>query len=395
MVKLRGSVYYAILYVPDETGKKKNKWIKLEGCKSEKAAKTEEARLKAELSKPHAVIANKQTLKDYLEQWLLASRPRLQNKTYETYEVMIRIYLIPELGYITLAKLTPDHIEGAYARLINRPRLRRNSAERQTLSATTVVNCHRILNAALNRAVKHRRLGWNPASVVHPPKLDKNEIHPWGVEEIVSLMNTARTDGSPYYIPIFLALTTGLRRGEILALRWADLDLEKRMLTVDQAIEQTKEHGIQFKDPKNKPSRRTIMIPSVLVEALKEYRLVQKQRMLKKNIVQTDYCYLCCWSTGEPLSPAAFSVGFGRYLQRLGLPRMRFHDLRHSHASILIALEVPTKAISSRLGHGGSKITMDVYGHLLKGVEEGLVDKLDRQIRGVMGEDKHSQQETG
>jgi integrase len=185
-------------------------------------------------------------------------------------------------------------------------------------------------------------------------------------------------------MPVVLAVTTGMRRGEALALRWRDLNLEARSLSVAQTLEET-EAGLAFKAPKTEHSRRTITLPLLTAEVLKRHRVRQAEHRLRAGKAYADGDLVCCNELGEPLSPHHVSQVFAKLALRLNLP-IRFHDLRHSHISHLLAAGVHPKVASERAGHASVSITLDVYSHLIPGMQEDAANRIDAALRAHLQE---------
>jgi integrase len=193
-------------------------------------------------------------------------------------------------------------------------------------------------------------------------------MQPVDEERAASLIEAA--ENTEMFLPMLIGFCTGIRRGEALALRWADLDLESARLTVNQSLTQTREGGLLFKSPKNKSSRRTIALPPVLVDALKEHRAKQQKTRELFGPDYPNYDLVLPLQDGTPWPPDRFTDAYTAFARRNGAKGIRFHDLRHTHASELLRRGTPIKTVSKRLGHSTSKITIDTYGHLMDGDDE-------------------------
>jgi integrase len=195
---------------------------------------------------------------------------------------------------------------------------------------------------------------------------------------LLSLLGESRL-----YMPVMLAVTTGLRRGELLALRWANIDLATGTITVVQSLEQTKE-GLRFKSPKTHRSRRSIALPAITVEALRSHRVNQAKERLSLGPVYVDHDLVCPRPGGAPWPPDMFSTAFAAFVRRSGMKPFRFHDLRHSHASHLLRAGVHPKIVSERLGHSTVGITLDTYSHVLPGMQKDAVRLLDAALTAAI-----------
>ncbi len=248
-------------------------------------------------------------------------------------------------------------------------------------SARTVHHAHRILFQALRQAVRWQLLMSNPAEAVTPPKPQPVEIAVLDEAQVGTLLRSAQS--TRLYGPILVAVTTGLRRGEIFGLRWRDLDLDKGRLTVAQAIEQTRA-GLAFKAPKTKRSRRVVTLPSVTIEALRSLRASQAAERLALGLGKDERGLVFTNKLGEPVNPRAASKEFTRIVKRAGLPRVSFHFLRHTHITALLRAGVHPKIASERAGHASVAITMDVYSHAVPSMQEDLTAGIDASIRTAL-----------
>ena len=200
------------------------------------------------------------------------------------------------------------------------------------------------------------------------PRVPEREMQPVEEERAACLMEAA--ENTHMFLPILIGFCTGMRRGEVLALRWSDLDLENARLTVNQSLTETREGGLLFKSPKNKSSRRTIALPPMLVDALKEHRAKQQKTRELFGADYPSYDLVLPLPDGTPWPPDRFTDAYTAFARRNGAKGIRFHDLRHTHASELLRRGTPLKTVSKRLGHSTSKITLDTYGHLMDGDDE-------------------------
>lgn len=374
-VRPRGKGTWAIVLDlgPDPaTGKRRQKWHSFKGAKRD--AEKECARLITSISGNSYVEPSKVTVAKHLEDWLRdVMAPRLTPHSFERYSDMVRLYIIPHLGAVQLGKLTPPQIQECYAKL-----LRGGGENGAALTPVTVKGAHVILKAALKHAVRWDRLTRNPAEAVDAPRFDPPEIDALEEAPTMRIMEAARD--TPLFMPILLAVTTGMRRGEILALRWKDLDLKAGTLSVRLALEESRQ-GLRTKAPKTKSGRRVIALPQLAIEELKRHKAAQGARQLKTGTRPADKGLVCDNGEGDFYRPVNMSMHFMRFIRKLDLPRVRFHDLRHGHASHLLRAGVQPKVVSARLGHSKIAITMDLYSHVLPGMQEDAAARLDGLLR--------------
>ena len=312
----------------------------------------------------------------YLEEWLEQTGDRLAAKSRERTQSILDLHLKPALGHHPLSKLKPLHIQSYYTQA-----LRAGRGDRKPLSPATVLKHHHVIHRSLRQAVRWQLLARNPAEAVEPPKAVRKEMLALDSGQTAALL--AAADGDRLYVPILLATSTGVRRGEMLGLRWADADLDAGTITVRQTIEETAT-GIAFKAPKTAKGRRTLPIGDCLVAALKRHRDQQERFSAGAGYQNNDLVFAL--PDGSPWSPAAFSLAFMRLVRSTNLPRVRFHDLRHTHATILLREGVHPKIVSERLGHANIGITLDTYSHVLPGMQEEAARKFDVALTAAIAE---------
>ncbi|MDK2888324.1 MAG: hypothetical protein PWP72_1202 [Thermoanaerobacter sp.] len=364
------------------TGKRKRIYRAFRGTKRE--AEKEMARLIAELEKGTYIETSKITLGEYLLRWLEDyGKTRLAPTTYRRYSQIINLRVVPKLGMIPLGKLRPIHLQQFYRELLEEGK---KNGKEGPLSAASITYHHRVIHKALGTAVKQQLIPVNPADAVELPKspqviddVDSREnIKVLDAGQVETMLEAARE--TPYYALLFVAVRTGLRRGELLGLRWQDVDLKAGTISVRHALAYTPEKGIFFKPPKNKKSRRTIDISGEVVAVMKEHRKKQAEAKLFFGQQYEDHGLVFCQPNGKPMHPDTPSSWFPEFLQRIGLPRLNFHCLRHTHASLLLQAGVDIKVISERLGHSSIRITYDLYSHLMPGMQKEAVDRLEKLL---------------
>jgi integrase len=223
--------------------------------------------------------------------------------------------------------------------------------------------------------------------VVDPPRPRRTAIEKRCLEipEAAKLVEKAREENSRLHTPILLAWTTGMRRSEILALSWEELDLENSRLRVRRSLEQTRD-GLNFKSPKSESGKRVISLPALTVEALRKHRISQAEEKLALGSGYSDEDLVFATSTGKPWRPNTFTTAFRDFAKRAGMGKTRFHDLRHSHASQLLDQGENLKVIQERLGHSTPAFTLSVYGHSMAGRDKEAATKINESLRVALGE---------
>ena len=378
-IRQRGSKSWAIVLDlgRDADGKRRQKWHTVKGSK--KDAQRELARLLHEINTGAYVEPTRMTVSDYLDRWLEDyARSNVSPKTFERYEEIVRLHLKPSLGHHVLSKLQPLHIARYYSEALVSGR---KDGKGGGLSAQSVLHHHRVLRAALHQAVKWLLLPRNPADAVNPPRPQHREMHALDERATAKLLGAA--EDTRLALPVLLAVTTGLRRGEILGLRWRDVDFQGGILAVRQSLEQTR-GGLTFKQPKTAKGRRVVVLPSLALEALRQHKAKQATVKLALGPAYDDHDLVCARDDGKPWPPDAFSTAFVGLVRKAGIARTRFHDLRHTHATQLLRQGVHPKIVSERLGHATVGITLDVYSHVLPGMQEEAAARTDAALRAAL-----------
>jgi integrase len=239
---------------------------------------------------------------------------------------------------------------------------------------------HRVLKQALGQAVRWELLTRNPADAVDPPKVGWKPMQTYDLPQTADLIEAVR--GGPIFIPALLAVLCGLRRGEICALRWRNVDLDAGQLSVVESLEQTKA-GLRFKSPKSGKGR-TVALSETVVQELRTYRAQRAQESLKLGIGLPDDALVIAHADGSIVQPIYISQQWARLIAKTPLARLRFHDLRHAHATHLLAHGVHPKVASERLGHSEVGITLDLYSHVIPGMQEDAAATVDAALKTAM-----------
>ncbi len=300
------------------------------------------------------------TVGAYLSRWLAHARGRVRAKTYEGYEALIRLYAVPALETIPLALLTPMQVQHLYDETLS------GSPSRAPVGAGTVLNLHLVLTQALGQAVRWGLLGSNPAKGAQPPRPRRPELAVVTAELASRFL--AATAGTRLELPAAIAIATGMRRGEILGLRWDDLDEGLTLAQVRRTLQSTGGRLV-FESPKTNRSRRAVALP----EFLRPYLLRQREDQTRRREASGDgwreHGVVVDQGDGAPLNPGTLSAGWVKFLRTSGLPHVRFHDLRHAHATLMLLKGVHPKIVSERLGHASVGITLDTYSHVLPSMQ--------------------------
>jgi len=306
-----------------------------------------------------------QSLKSYLEEWLeQVYRPTIKPLTYQQCRSAVYHHLIPALGSIPLQKLTAAQVQKLCTQKLD-----------EGLAPRTVAVIHAMLHRALENAVKWGLVSRNVAKLVTLPRVERYNAQTLTVEQAEKLLNVAQV--SRYRTLLLMAMTTGMREGELLALHWEDIDFDQSIVFVHRTVSRITGRGHVESEPKTRTSRRRIVLPDVTLKALQEHKKFQEQIRLKAAHKWSERGLVFANNHGSYLSADWMRTIFHRLLVEAGLPYMRFHDLRHSAATILLAAGVHPKMVQELLGHSTISMTMDVYSHVLPSMQQEMAHKID------------------
>jgi integrase len=312
---------------------------------------------------------SKLTLAQYIQEWLVSVENTLRPSTFKQYTQYAKNHITPYLGKLRLIDLRPDHIQKRY-----------NQMAKEGYGPRTVQLVHAVLRRSLGKAVKLRLISRNPAKAVTPPKSIPKEMKFLDEKQIQQLLSTAGENKDHLYALYFLAIATGMRQGELLGLKWADLNWETGKLQVIRQLTRAKRGGFEFTQPKTKAGQRTIQLSKEVLEVLKEHRKYQQymysfnhHRWADDNLIFTN-------TIGSPLDKYNLLKRFKKLLKKAGLPDIRFHDLRHTAASIMLNNGIPVIIVSRILGHAKPSTTMDIYGHLIPGKQKEAASLMGRVL---------------
>lgn len=316
--------------------------------------------------------ATRLTVEAFAERWLSNAQPRIRPKTYDRYAEIFRLHIVPVIGKIRLDKLQPLHLERVYEEAFKKGR-----------SAQTVLHIHRLLYTALRQAVAWQLLSRNVAEAVTPPRPEPRDVEPLTKEGVLTLLGAVR--GTELEVPTVLSLGTGLRMGEVLGLRWKDVDLEEGRARIVQTIQQTSE-GAKIVPPKTHRSRRIVLLPTFVVQTLKRHKANQGERRLAIGSAWVDNDLVVERGDGQPMLTRVLSRRFSTAARKTGL-ELTFHGLRHGHATLMLAAGVNLKVVSERLGHSTIGITADLYTHVAEEVHRQAANSLDSWWRSALSQE--------
>ena len=315
------------------------------------------------------VASDRLTVRQFLDTWLIESvKSTVRPRTFQSYSELVRVHLGPGLGRIPLSKLSPDDVQ----KLINRKLA-------SGLSPRRVQYIHAVLRRALGQAEKWGRVQRNVAKLVDTPRVQKVEIKPFSPEEARRFLQAIKGDrNETLYI---LAIAVGLRQGEILGLSWPDIELEECQITVRNTLQ--KIDGVyQLVEPKSVKSRRTLALPEIVIEALWVHRGNQIADQLKAGTRWQETDLVFTSGNGTPINRHNLTRDFQALLKRAGLPKQRFHDLRHTAASLLLAQNVQPRDLMEILGHSQISLTMNTYSHVMPSALREAATRMDSILAG-------------
>ncbi len=312
------------------------------------------------------VLDSRQTVAQFLEHWLEnTAKHTLKESSYESYASIVKNRIVPVLGPVPLLKLTAQHVQKLQSEQLGR-----------NLKPASVVRTHAVLHSALEEAVRFRLLPRNPLDDVKRPRIERRDMVTLTKEQVQALVDAA---GDTKFRALYaVAATVGMRRGELLALRWQDVDLEAGVLSVVRTATRIDGKGIVFTEPKTARARRKVRLADLAVRELKAHRVRQNEERLKLGSLWEDNDLVFASSVGTPLEEAHLSRSYGAALKKAEIPVIRFHDLRHTAASLLLSQNVHPKVVQEMLGHATIAITLDLYSHVVPDLQNEAVEAMNR-----------------
>lgn len=360
------------------THKRRQQWVSVKGTK--KDAERRLAELVHQIDNGGFVRPSKLTVAQFLEQWLSDyCRPNVGKKTFYGYGDIVHGRLIPDLGSIPLTELKPEPIQRLYAKWMQSGRLDGKGA----LSPRSVQRYHQCLHRALKIAMEWGLLSRNPADAVKPPKVQSREMHTLDEDGTRKVLEAA--SGTAYYPLFYLALSTGMRRSELLALRWCDIDLLLGQVFVSRSLHHLRDGSTDIRTPKTAKGRRTIALPPSAILVLRNHKEKQEatSAAIGRTMQETDLVF-CHLQNGSPLLPDTATRAWIRLARKQGLAGTRLHDLRHTHASMMLKQGIHPKIVQERLGHASIGITLDTYSHVAPGLQAAAAARFDEGLQATL-----------
>lgn len=370
-----GRVFYEVtvdLGKDPVTGKRR---LRSRSFKTKGEARTACTAWQGEIDQGTAVDRSRQTVAEMLRYWLdTYARPNVRPRSYVDYEPIITRHIILSIGAVPVQKLTPSHVQQYYA-----DKLAAGCGPR------TVQLCHLRLKQALTQAEDLGLVSRNVADKVTPPRVTPKEMSTWDAAQARRFLAVAVASA---YGPIWLvSLATGMRRGELLGLRWKDIDWERRVLSVRQTV------GVvgttpTIGEPKSKAGRRDVRVQPEVIAALHAHKRAQNEGRLARGVAWHDHDLMFAASNGKPIQPSNLRRDYERWVRQADVPYIRIHDQRHTHVTLSLAAGVDLTVISKRVGHARPSITSDIYAHVLSDQHEEAADKIGTVLFGAVAKSK-------
>ncbi|WP_340004455.1 tyrosine-type recombinase/integrase [Paenibacillus sp. FSL K6-0276] len=365
----RGKTWTYVVDLPPDQGSGKRNQKKKGGFGTQKEADRALVSLLASVDKGDYVAEINLTVADFFDIWLKDyALQKYKSTVYDVEESIIRSRIVPVIGRHKLQQIKPLTINRFYNGLLEK------------YSSDYVRHIHAILRKAFGQAVKWEMLVSNPIDKVEAPKLRRKEMKTWTMEQCLHFLDIAK--GHVHYIVYSLAIHTGMRKGEVLGLRWSDIDFEAKSLMIQQTVNWTPSKGIIIQDTKTSSSARRIPIGNMLIADLKHRKqIIDADKQTIGTGHYKDHDLVCSYANGEPIKPRRVTETFSFLTGKSELPKIRFHDLRHSHASMLLNNGINAKIGAERLGHSSVQIYLDRYSHLLPDMQRDAADLIDSKMQ--------------
>lgn len=376
-----GSVYKRGKYWVGQVGSGKNREMKYFDTQREANAWRRE---KVEQWRQGLVFAgSKVPLSNFLDDWLIVAKTSVRPNTYQQYTQIVYQHINPTLGEILLKDLRPDHVQRLYT-----VKLAGGTSPRTTRLI------HAVLHRALNHALKIGLVVRNASDAVTRPKVPRKEMKTLDDYQVRQLIQAA--EGTRMQVLIWVAVTTGLRQGELLGLKWSDLNWQTRRMHIQRQVQRRKGEGLVFCEPKSASGRRVITLGMATIIKIREHKKVQQKEQLLAGEKWQDYDLIFPTPIGTRLDPSNVLKVYKKCLREAGLPNLRFHDLRHTAATLMLQQNINPKVVQERLGHADISLTLNTYSHVLPSIQEEAAEKMDELLTLIeVSDELHKIKEKG
>jgi integrase len=367
-IRKRGNKYSFTVDVGKDprTGKRKQKTVS--GFKTKKEAQAALAELVTDVEKGNYVEPVKKKFKEFALNYMETIYiNRVKRSSYENATNLVHTHIIPFFGDVDINMIDQFLVHEFYT-----------LKQKEGYSSAYINRMHEIMRLLLRIAYKWEVLQKDIASLLEPPRIQKKEMSVWTIEQVNEFLKF--TKHSRYHPIYFLAAYTGMRKGEILGLTWDDVNFEEKTVYVNKTLYKAKEEYL-LQEPKTKTSFRSIYIDDDIIRVLKKQKVKQNLERLKYGGVYKEHNMVFAQETGEFVNPGGVNGLFARFIEQSGLPKIRFHDLRHTHATILLQMGVNPKIVAERLGHSSVQITLDTYSHVLPSMKKDLSEQFSKAMK--------------
>lgn len=372
----RGSTWTYVLYLGrDASGKKQQKWVG--GHRTKKEAEDALVEALERMRTGMWVDPGVTTLGEYLTEWLAAMESNVVDTTFRAYEQSMRNWVVPRLGSVRLAEVSPMRLRSLQTELLRDGRVDGKGG----LAPRSVASCRRVLSQALKDAVRWGLLIRNPMDAVDPPRVVDAEMITWSDAQARAFLDAVADDR--LYAMWVLFLTTGGRRGELAGLRWDDVELDRAtMAIVRNRVSAGRGKAVSTHQPKTRRGRRNVALDVTSVEVLRTHRTTQLEERIRLGPAWVDSGYVFCGIDGAAMHPDTITATFRSIIVDLDVPQIRLHDLRHTSATLALKAGIHPKVVSERLGHATISITLDLYSHVLDGMQAEAAEQIGDVIFG-------------
>jgi integrase len=357
------------LGVDPATGKRKQQIVSIKGTKKEAEQKL--AELIRQIDTGTYTKPNKILLADFLKNWLADYKINLSPRGFERYKGIIEKDLIPAFGRLTLVQLHPEHIQSHYTANLE-----------AGLSARTVRYHHAVLHVALKSAVRLGLLARNPADAAMPPRAKRPDMQTWDEDELNRFLESSKN--SIYHNLFYTVLFTGMRRSELLGLRWSDVDFIMSQIYISRGLHQLKDNTYVYTEPKSEHSRRAIALSPSVINLLKRAKERRKLDCIDWGLPFSESDPVFCGHDGKPLRPNTVTRVWHEAAKRAGVKDIRLHDARHTHASIMLKRGIHPKIVQERLGHSSIQMTLDTYSHVAPGLQQKAAEAFETVVNPLV-----------
>jgi integrase len=311
--------------------------------------------------------ASKVKLEQFLDDWLVVAKSSVRPNTHYQYAQIVRDHIKPGLGKVLLKDLRPDQVQFLYT-----------SKLKNGVSPRTTQMIHAVIHRALNHALQLGLVVRNVSDSVTRPKVPRKEMQTLEDYEVRRLIEAA--ESPQMEVMFWVAVTTGLRQGEILGLKWSDLNGETRRIHIQRQVQRRAGEGLVFCEPKSASGRRVIVLGQSIIEKLRSYKNTQEKDRMRMGNKWQENDLIFPSPIGTPLDPSNVVKAYKRSLEKAGLPKLRFHDLRHTAATLMLQEDINPKIVQERLGHSDISLTLNTYSHVLPHMQEEAAEKMDELL---------------